>query len=64
MDLREDVIGRLVGAYGCTMEEFNEYRHSKVLPILSIKDACIGLIDRLDESKLRAVHSLLASFCR
>ena len=62
MDIREETIVKLVVAYEYTMEQFNEYRNGKVLPVLSIKDACMGLIDRLDESKLRAVHSLLANF--
>ena len=62
MDVKPDVIEKLVLAYGYTMNEYNEYKNGKQLPVLSIKDACIGLIDRLDESKLRAVHSLLASF--
>lgn len=62
MDLKPDLIEKLVLAYGYTMDEFNEYLNGKPLPVLSIKDACFGLIDRLDESKLRAVHSLLANF--
>lgn len=62
MDLNEELIRKLVTAYQYSLEEFNEYRGGKALPVLSIKDACIGLIDRLDESKLRAVHSLLANF--
>ncbi len=62
LDLSPARITQLVEAYGYTMEEFEEYQAGKPIPVLSIKDECIGLLDRLDDTKLRAVHAVLVSF--
>lgn len=39
-----------------------KYLGGKPLPVLSLKDECYSLIDRLDDAKLHAVHALLKSF--
>ena len=62
MDISTDRIRQLVENYGYTMQDFEEYTAGKPLPVLSIKDECYCLIDRLDETKLRAVHALLTGF--
>ena len=62
MDISKARIRQLVECYGYTMQDFDEYTAGKPLPVLSIKDECFCLIDRLDETKLRAVHALLSGF--
>ena len=62
MDISPERLRQLVESYAYTMQDFDDYKGGKPLPVLSIKDECICLIDRLDETKLRAVHALLASF--
>lgn len=62
MDLSAGKIRQLVESYGHTMVEFEEYAGGKPLPVLSLKDECFSLIDRLDENRLRAVHALLTGF--
>ncbi len=49
-------------AYGFTLRELDEYLAGKPIPVVSVKDECVLLLDRIDETKLRAVHALLASF--
>ena len=62
LDIPDSRIEQLVGIYGRTIEEFNAYRGGKPIPVLNLKDECIGLLDRIDETKLRAVHAVLESF--
>ncbi len=62
MDLQLDRVCLLVACYGYTMPEFEEYVRGKPLPVLSLKDECISLLDRIDEAKLRAVHAVLVGF--
>ena len=62
MDVFPERICQLVESYGYTMQDFEEVKNGRPMPVLSIKDECYQLIDRLDESKLRAVHAMLSSF--
>jgi transcriptional regulator with XRE-family HTH domain len=62
MDISPARLRQLVASYGYTMQEFEEFASGKPLPVLSIKDECFSLIDRLEEAKLRAVHALLVGF--
>ena len=62
MEVSSDRVRQLVESYGYTMPEFEEYAGGRPLPTLSIKDECFCLIERLDETKLRAVHAMLVSF--
>lgn len=62
MDIKPERIRQLVESYAYTIQEFEEFAGGKPLPVLSIKDECFSLIDRLDDMKLRAVHAMLVSF--
>ena len=62
MEYSPERVRALVESYCYTMDEFEEYLGGKPLPVLSIKDECYSLIDRLDDAKLHAVHALLKSF--
>lgn len=63
MELAPERVQQLVECYRYSMQEFEEFVGGKPLPVLSIKDECFSLIDRLDENKLRAVHAMLVGFC-
>lgn len=62
MDIAPGRIRDLVCLYQYTIAEFEEYLAGKPIPVLSIKDECTLLLDRIDETKLRAVHGVLLSF--
>lgn len=62
MEVSEERIRQLVQCYGYPFLEFEEYMAGKPLPVLSIKDECIGLLDQINEDKLRAVHAVLKGF--
>ena len=64
MEVSPARIKLMVETYGFTMSEFDEYMAGKPIAVLSIKDECFSLVDQLDETKLRAVHSLLVGFIR
>jgi transcriptional regulator with XRE-family HTH domain len=53
---------QLIAIYGYEERDLDEFLAGKPLPILSVKDECIQLLDRIDETKLRAVHAVLQSF--
>ena len=62
MDITTARLEQFLAAYGYTPGEFEEDRAGKPIPVVSVKDECIGLLDRIDETKLRAVHAVLTSF--
>lgn len=62
MDIPEERVGQFVGLYGYSMQEFHGYLSGAPIPVLSLKDECINLLDRIDEPKLRAVHAVLVGF--
>lgn len=62
LDLKPETIMQLLAVYNYSFEEFKMYVNGKPLPVISIKDECVRLIHRLDESKLRAVHAFLTTF--
>ena len=62
MDISEERTEEFLKAYGYTREEFAEYLAGKSIPVTSVKDECVGLLDRIDETKLRAVHAVLVGF--
>ena len=62
MDVPKRKIQQLVQSYGYTIDEFNEFLHGKAVPVLDLRKACVDLLDRLDESQLRAVHAVLVGF--
>ncbi len=61
-DVLPERIFQIVESYGYTMEDFEEFKNGHPMPVLSLKDESYQLIDRLDESKLRAVHAMLTGF--
>lgn len=62
MDISPIRLEHFLSIYGYTRQEFDEYLGGKPIPIISVRDECIGLLDRIDETKLRAVHAVLVSF--
>jgi transcriptional regulator with XRE-family HTH domain len=62
LDLPLDRIRQLTSAYGYSMEEFEKFESGASLPVLSIKDECISLLDRIDDAKMKAVHAVLIGF--
>lgn len=63
MNISQDRLHLLLTAYGFSESEFNEYLNGKAIPMLNLKDECVGLLDRIrTEEKLIAVHTILKSF--
>jgi transcriptional regulator with XRE-family HTH domain len=62
MDVSSERVLELVRLYGYSDAEFREFMAGKQIPILSIKDECVQLLDRIDEAKLRTVHAVLLGF--
>lgn len=63
MDIPEARLRRLLNLYDFTNEEFLEYLNGKPIPLISVKDECLQLLDQIrNEDKLRAVHTVLKSF--
>ncbi len=63
MDISETRARKLIACYGFDWEEFEAYSSGKPLPMLNLKDECYGLLARIqNEEKLKAVHTILASF--
>lgn len=63
MEIPERRLKMLLTAYGFSEGEFLEYLNGKPIPLISIKDECLQLIDQIrNEDKLRAVHTILKSF--
>ena len=63
MDIPENRARKLVACYGFEWDDFEAYVGGQPLPMLNLKDECYGLLDRIQsEEKLRAVHTILASF--
>ena len=62
VDLNLSRIDQFLALYSYTKEEFEEYQAGKPIPVLSVKDECIALLEQIDEVKLRAVHAVLTSF--
>ncbi|MGE4107780.1 MAG: helix-turn-helix domain-containing protein [Bacteriovoracia bacterium] len=64
LDLTECRISKIIEAYGFTLEEFQQYREGKPIPVVDLKEECRSLLEKIDETKLRAVHGVLTSFVR
>lgn len=62
LDLSEKASQRLVEIYGYTWKEYETLLAGGDAPFVDLKDECIGLLDRIDETKLRAVHAVLKGF--
>lgn len=60
MDTPEIRLNRLLAAYGYSYEEYLEYIGGKPIPVLSLKDECLALLNQVEnEEKLRAIHTIL-----
>lgn len=55
-------IEQLVKAYGYTMDQFNKILGHK--SVISYKDDCIALIERLDDEQLEAVRAIISQLLR
>lgn len=64
MDISPSRIATLVQAYGYSLQDWEEYKAGKPIPVLSIQDECAALLKRLDDQQLKAVHGLLTGFIR
>lgn len=62
MDVPEQRLRHLVEAYGYSMDDFRAFSEGKEIPVLSIKDECVGLLELIDEAKLKTVHAVLTGF--
>lgn len=63
MSVPESRARQLVALYGFAWSEYESYIAGKPFPVVSLKDECMGLLNRISsEEKLRAVHTILASF--
>lgn len=62
MDISPARLEQFLKAYGYTRPEYDEYINGKPIPVISVRDECISLLGKIDETKLRAVYAVLASF--
>lgn len=63
MDISAHRLERFLAAYRFNAEEYAEYLSGKKeIPVLKLKDECTQLLDRIDESKLKTIHSVLLGF--
>lgn len=60
LDLPDYRIEQLVKAYGFSMEEFYKVIGRK--PVISPKDDCYALLEKLDEDQLMVVRSVMNEF--
>lgn len=59
LDLPDYRIEQLVKAYGYTMDEFNKVM-GKSAPVISPKDDCFAMIERLSEEQVAVIRSVMA----
>ena len=62
MDVSSERLRQFLTLYGYALAEFDDYVNGKPLPVISVKDECLRLLNALDEQKLRAIHAVLVSF--
>ncbi len=62
MDISPTRLEQFLGVYGYSRQEYDEYMNGKPIPVISVRDECVGLLGKIDETKLRAVHAVLMSF--
>lgn len=62
MDISKLRLKQFLNAYAYTMEEYEEYMRGRPIPTLELKGECINMLQRLDEVKLKTVHSVLVDF--
>ena len=59
LDLPDYRVEQLVKAYGFSMEEFNKIM-GKGTPVVSPKDDCYAMLERLTEEQLAVMRSVMA----
>lgn len=59
LELPDYRIEQLVKAYGYSMEEFNKIM-GKAAPVVSPKDDCFAMIERLNEEQIALLRSIMA----
>jgi transcriptional regulator with XRE-family HTH domain len=62
MGISEARLERLIKFYGYTLGDFEEFLSGRPLPVINLKDECVSLLEKIDETKLKAVHAVLVSF--
>lgn len=62
MELTDARIRQLVEAYGYSLADYQAFADGHEMPVLSFKDECVGLLDLIDEKKLKTVHAVLTGF--
>ena len=63
LDLPAYRIEQLVKAYGYSMHEFNKIM-GKSAPVVSLKDDCYAMIERLDDDQLIAIRAVMNQILR
>ena len=61
IDIPDRRLKQLVKTYGYTMEDYESLADGRALPVLNLKTECIGLLELIDEKKLKTVHAVLTS---
>ncbi len=62
MNLPTGRIPDLLGLYGYTQAEFDEWVMGKSLPVYDLRDECEQMISRIEKPKLKALLAVLLSF--
>lgn len=63
LDLPDYRIEQLVKSYGYSMDEFNKIM-GKAAPVVSPKDDCFAMLDRLTEEQTAIMRAVMAQFVR
>jgi transcriptional regulator with XRE-family HTH domain len=62
MDISQLRLGQFLVVYGFTKQEFDEFVAGKEIPIISIKNKCIELLNQINKAKLHTIHTILIKF--
>lgn len=63
MDISRERMKTLIAAYGYTMEDYLEFHDGKTIPT-NLRDECIVLLRRCDESRIQILHPLIANLSK
>jgi transcriptional regulator with XRE-family HTH domain len=62
MDIPDRRLVQLVSSYGYTLDDFHALASGGDLPVVDLKNECQGLLELIDEKKLKTVHAVLTGF--
>ncbi len=62
MDIPKWRLEQLVTAYGYQLQDFENLAQGGELPVIDLKRECLGLLELIDEKKLKTVHAVLTGF--